>query len=203
MITWALLIGWSILEFFLAWGICELCEKLHLHGLMARPPEKDALTRAKVQSKIKEYQITFSKMVLLGIIYITPFSIVEELIFRAALFSGMFALGFGLTPVLIVSSILFALAHNDDWPRFRLPISQFLGGITLGMIYLFGGLWMAMACHFIFNVTAVVVGTVRYYSQSKGGIGSILNRRGRGVYRPDTAKWEEYLNGNSTAKGPA
>lgn len=76
----------------------------------------------------------------------------EELMFRLVLFGILAWLGFGLVPTILISSIIFGLAHCSDFPQ--VPVPQLTAGVILGMVYTLGGLWAAIGVHAIHNLIA-------------------------------------------------
>lgn len=75
--------------------------------------------------------------------------VTEELFFRMILFKIVLALGFSLGSVILITSVLFALVHCNDWPQF--PVPQLLSGIILGMVFVMGGLWASIVAHITHN----------------------------------------------------
>ncbi len=77
--------------------------------------------------------------------------LVEELLFRGALFAAIAQSPFGRWGAVVITSALFGLAHamTDGWP---VVIVLFLMGITLSLLLLrFGSLWVTIACHASWN----------------------------------------------------
>ena len=70
----------------------------------------------------------------------------EELVFRGQLFSALTQTRLGLTGATLVTAALWALLHvSEPWLSIGLI---FIMGLALGwLMYRFGSLWVAIACH--------------------------------------------------------
>jgi membrane protease YdiL (CAAX protease family) len=73
--------------------------------------------------------------------------VLEELVFRKALMGLLGAGSFGL----VVSSLLFAVAHLNFWVVPHL----FLAGMWFGHVYRRAGYWASVCCHALFNFVVV------------------------------------------------
>ena len=79
-------------------------------------------------------------------------SFYEELVFRGYILNNLLA-SFGKWPALLVSALLFALAHGAN-PGYSIIafINIFLAGILLGVNYIYTkNLWFAILLHFSWN----------------------------------------------------
>ncbi len=85
-------------------------------------------------------------------------SVIEEGIFR------WFIIGQGrhiiaLGPAFVVSLILFTIAHRQNGSlTFLTTVNLILVGLILGVIYLWWGIWTAIAAHFGWNLAEWVTG---------------------------------------------
>jgi uncharacterized protein len=85
-----------------------------------------------------------------GIMIFTP--IVEELIFRGAVFHALLTTPLGKSGTVIVTAALWAVIHGVTAPWVFVGII-FLMGIVLGVLLLrFGSLWVTIACHATWNL---------------------------------------------------
>lgn len=75
--------------------------------------------------------------------------VTEELLFRLVLFKIGFALTSSVVVVVLITSILFAVAHATKWPQFPLP--QLVGGVIMGMAFLIGGIHASIGVHAVHN----------------------------------------------------
>lgn len=77
--------------------------------------------------------------------------VVEEILFRGALFAAIVQSPLGRGGAVLITSALFGLAHaaTDGWPVVAV---LFIMGLTLGVLLLrFGSLWVTIACHASWN----------------------------------------------------
>jgi len=78
---------------------------------------------------------------------------VEELGFRAILLR-ITARVFGPVPGLLISAVLFALAHAGYMSAFRAALLFINGGLLLGVLYLLSGsLWVSIGAHLVYYFT--------------------------------------------------
>jgi membrane protease YdiL (CAAX protease family) len=79
--------------------------------------------------------------------------VVEELGFRAILLR-LLARMFGPLPGLLISSLLFALAHAHYAPFVAVALLIVNGGLLLGILYMISGsLWLPIAAHIAYDFT--------------------------------------------------
>ena len=84
-----------------------------------------------------------------GVALIVP--IVEELLFRGAIFSALVNSWFGKSGAVLVTSAVWALVHGATAPWLFVGII-FAMGILLGLLLLrFGSLWVTIVCHCVWN----------------------------------------------------
>jgi uncharacterized protein len=84
-----------------------------------------------------------------GIVIATP--IVEEMIFRGAIFDALSRSWFGNTGAVLITSASWALLHKLAAPWLFVGM-LFMMGILLGVLLLrFGSLWVTIACHAVWN----------------------------------------------------
>ncbi len=77
--------------------------------------------------------------------------LVEELIFRGALFSAIAASPVGRAGAVVLSAAAWALLHATGAPWLFVGLI-FLMGLVLGLLLLrFGSLWVTIACHGVWN----------------------------------------------------
>jgi len=80
-------------------------------------------------------------------------AVVEELGFRAILMR-IFARMFGPLPGLLISAVLFALAHAGHAPPVAVAVLIIDGGLLLGVLYLVSGsLWLPIGAHIAYDFT--------------------------------------------------
>lgn len=80
-------------------------------------------------------------------------AMVEELGFRAILMR-IFARMFGPIPGLLISAVLFALAHASHAPPLAVAFLVVNGGLLLGILYLVSGsLWLPIGAHIAYDFT--------------------------------------------------
>jgi uncharacterized protein len=91
-----------------------------------------------------------------GIMIFTP--IVEELIFRGALFHALLTTPLGKSGTVVLTAAVWAVIHVVTAPWSFVGII-FLMGIVLGILLLrFGSLWVTIACHATWNLlTALLI----------------------------------------------
>jgi len=79
--------------------------------------------------------------------------VVEELGFRAILLR-IFGRMFGPLPGLLISALLFALAHASHAPPVALALLVINGGLLLGILYMVSGsLWLPIGAHIAYDFT--------------------------------------------------
>ena len=92
-------------------------------------------------------------LVVLGIAVVGTAPIAEEIFFRGFVFSGLDK-RYGLVPALLVSGLLFSLAHLN----FGLIIPFTLIGMVLALTYRYGKtLFADITVHFLFNLGSFLV----------------------------------------------
>ena len=85
-----------------------------------------------------------------GIMIFTP--VVEELIFRGALFHALLTTPLGKSGTVLLTAALWAVVHGATAPWFFVGVI-FLMGLILGILLLrFGSLWVTIACHATWNL---------------------------------------------------
>jgi uncharacterized protein len=94
-------------------------------------------------------------MSLPGIMIFTP--IVEELIFRGALFHSLLTTRLGMSGTVVVTSALWAIIHATTAPWVAVGVI-FMMGLVLGILLLrFGSLWVTIVCHATWNLMTSLV----------------------------------------------
>jgi uncharacterized protein len=89
-----------------------------------------------------------------GIAIFTP--IVEELIFRGALFNAIANSWFGKAGAVVITAAVWAVIHATTAPWLFVFII-FMMGLLLGVLLLrFGSLWVTIACHALWNSLTVI-----------------------------------------------
>lgn len=92
-------------------------------------------------------------LIVLGFAVVGTAPIAEEIFFRGFLFSGLDK-RYGLIPALLVSGLLFSLAHAD--PGLIIPFTMV--GIILALTYRYGEtLFADISVHFLFNLVSFLV----------------------------------------------
>ncbi len=91
-----------------------------------------------------------------GIMLLTP--VVEEFIFRGAVFHALLSTRLGWIGTVLLTSGVWALIHGATAPWAFVGI-LFMMGIVLGLLLLrFGSLWVTIACHGAWNLlTALII----------------------------------------------
>jgi uncharacterized protein len=75
----------------------------------------------------------------------------EEFLFRGILFAGLTNTIVGKTGAVLITSVLWALAHGGTAPWVNVGV-LFMMGLVLGALLLrFGSLWVTIACHTAWN----------------------------------------------------
>jgi uncharacterized protein len=88
-----------------------------------------------------------------GIVIATP--IVEEMIFRGAIFDALSRSWFGKSGAVLVSSASWAMLHKLAAPWMFVGL-LFMMGIVLGVLLLrFGSIWVTIICHAVWNSLTV------------------------------------------------
>ncbi len=118
------------------------------------------LSLGNVGGKISEAE-SASPYILAKILVITP--VIEEIVFRLA-FVGMLSKFVGRLPSLVISSLLFAVAHltRVDW--IGLP-PYFLSGLMYGITFILFGLRWSILLHILSNCLSYAVAQ-GYYAQA-------------------------------------
>jgi uncharacterized protein len=89
-----------------------------------------------------------------GIAILTP--VVEELLFRGAIFNAIANSWFGKVGAVVITSAVWAVVHAATAPWLFVFII-FMMGLLLGVLLLrFGSLWVTIACHALWNSLTVV-----------------------------------------------
>lgn len=163
-IQWVLIIPLAISAIPLSIGLMSLCQELHWHW--ADVAEKN---RNNVFEPILKNMS--SPMSLVGVI--TAFAIVpalsEELFFRGIIMRFAKKRSKGMVFPLLVSAIMFALAHSSGYEF----ISIFLMGILLGLIYYWTkSILCSMLFHFLNNGVQVALS---YAAQGNAQIDKAIN----------------------------
>lgn len=87
-------------------------------------------------------------LVFVSLVIITP--VFEEMIYRGFVFKGL-KRSFGFIPALLLSSLVFALAHG----QLNVAVDTFLLGIALGSVYhVSGQVWASISLHMLKNAIA-------------------------------------------------
>lgn len=96
---------------------------------------------------------TFTKIFLL-VVLLTVASIFEEIIFRYLIMNFLYGVGLPLILVIIVSSVIFGLAHygNGGWIY---CINSTFAGFIFAFIFLDSGLLTAWFLHFLWNFLVI------------------------------------------------
>ncbi len=112
----------------------------------------DASSMAGVMEKIladlTDEPLLFA-LAMPGIVVFVP--LVEELIFRGAIFSALVNSWFGKSGAVLITSATWAVIHGATAPWLFVGII-FMMGIVLGVLLLrFGSLWVTIVCHCLWN----------------------------------------------------
>ena len=94
-------------------------------------------------------------LIMPGVILGAP--LIEEFIFRGALFAGLVQSPVGKPGAVIISALLWAAVHAGPAPAVVVG-TIFLMGIVLALFLLrFGSLWVTIACHTAWNAVQTVM----------------------------------------------
>jgi len=99
-----------------------------------------------------------SSIVLLAVLSVGFAPIIEEIFFRGFIFGGIRS-RFGLPAGLVLSAVIFALAHAGTPDSFLvLPGIAGVGALFAWAYAYTGSLWGSMGAHFLFNLASLAVG---------------------------------------------
>ncbi len=102
----------------------------------------------KVIADLSDEPLLFA-LAIPGIAIFVP--LVEEMIFRGAIFSALVNSWFGRSGAVLITSAIWALIHGATAPWLFVGII-FMMGIVLGLLLLrFGSLWVTIVCHCVWN----------------------------------------------------
>jgi membrane protease YdiL (CAAX protease family) len=111
-------------------------------------PSSSAGLVEKVISKLAKQPLLFA-LALPGIAFAVP--VVEEVIFRGALFSALTRSAVGKPGAVLISAAVWAVVHGASAPWLFVGL-LFLMGIVMGLLLLrFGSLSVTILCHCIWN----------------------------------------------------
>lgn len=102
----------------------------------------------KVLADLADEPLLFA-LAIPGVAVFVP--MVEELIFRGAIFSALVNSWFGKTGAVILTAAMWAVIHGATAPWLFVGII-FIMGLILGVLLLrFGSLWVTIVCHCVWN----------------------------------------------------
>ena len=118
---------------------------------------KDVLSQSGIVEKTMAGLVKEPLLFALAFPGIAIFSpLVEEFVFRGALFNWIAGSWFGKVGAVVITSALWSVIHGMSAPWLFVFII-FLMGLLLGVLLLrFGSLWVTIACHAVWNTLTVI-----------------------------------------------
>lgn len=120
-------------------------------------------------------------------------AVIEEGVFRWLIIGqGQHIIGLG--PAFILSLVLFAVAHRQNGPlTFFTTINLVLVGLILGVIFLWWGIWAAVAAHFGWNFAEWITGFTISGEKTRFLLPAPLERRIHGYPYGPESHWSATL----------
>ncbi len=107
----------------------------------------------KTMAELSKDKILYA-FALPSIVFAAPFA--EEFLFRGLLFSSLVRSPLGPSGAVLITAVLWALAHAGAAPWMVVGL-LFVMGLILGLLLLrFGSLWVTIACHTAWNTLSSV-----------------------------------------------
>jgi uncharacterized protein len=152
---WPIVVGASLvaiyLLFFLAFWVLGIDPETYM-------PTKDGISDLQSSSGLVEKTMAdladeplLFALALPGIFIGAP--LVEEFMFRGALFTAIRQTWFGKTGAVVISAAAWALIHASSAPWLFVAVIFLMGLLLGGLLLRFGSLWVTIAVHAAWNLT--------------------------------------------------
>lgn len=158
LMAFVLIFGLCSLLMPLAQSFAENCDFIRFRGNI---PNVDP------QAQVDAEDVSYYPLLLIVLMPVLP-AIFEELLFRGVILKGL--LQFGKVPAVVLSALMFALAHGS-YEQF---IYQFIVGIVVGFLFVeTKNIFVSMAAHFANNFFASWVLGINLLAAGEGANSAI------------------------------